>query len=154
MLCHWHSSPLVFIVRSLTLIFRQTLTSPIGAFLVLLEIVTFRSRPKNILNPSKLSERVFGKLWLRIGMSVDKTTLRLSSLSDLDHFQTRRLRRQSSRQMSPISSQKLTARFSKLALVAALSCHVMTFPRLSGSTVSSRMLTYTMHCGARLRNKV
>ena len=39
-----------------------------GAILVLLETVTFRSRPKDILDPSKLRDRVFGKLWLRIGM--------------------------------------------------------------------------------------
>ncbi|CAF9936152.1 hypothetical protein IMSHALPRED_010478 [Imshaugia aleurites] len=38
-----------------------------GAFLVLLEIVTFQSRPKDVFSPRKLSERVFGKLWLRIG---------------------------------------------------------------------------------------
>ena len=40
-----------------------------GAFLVFLETVTFRSRPKDVLNPSKLKDRIFGKLWLRIGMA-------------------------------------------------------------------------------------
>ena len=38
-----------------------------GAFLVILEIVTFQSRPKDVFSPRRLSERVFGKLWLRIG---------------------------------------------------------------------------------------
>ena len=48
---------------------RQTLTLAIGAFLVLLETLTLRSRPKDILNRSKLGERVFEKLWLRVGRS-------------------------------------------------------------------------------------
>lgn len=47
----------------------QTLTFTTGAFLVLLEIITFQNRPKDILSPSKFSGRIFGKLWLRIGMS-------------------------------------------------------------------------------------
>ncbi|KAF6220452.1 hypothetical protein HO133_002884 [Letharia lupina] len=41
-----------------------------GAFLVLLEIVTFQTRPKDVLSPSKLSERIFGKLWLRIDETI------------------------------------------------------------------------------------
>ena len=38
--------------------------------LVLLETVTFRSRPKDVLDPSKLRDRIFGKLWLRVGMAL------------------------------------------------------------------------------------
>ena len=45
------------------------LTLQTGAFLVLLEIITFQSRPKDVLDPNKLSERIFGKVWLRIGIS-------------------------------------------------------------------------------------
>ncbi|CAD6576928.1 MAG: hypothetical protein ASARMPREDX12_008052 [Alectoria sarmentosa] len=37
-----------------------------GAILVLLEILTFQKGPKDILNPPKLIDRIFGKVWLRI----------------------------------------------------------------------------------------
>ena len=49
-------------------ILHETLTLPTGALLVLLEIVTFQKRPKDVSDPSKLVERIFGKLWLRMGM--------------------------------------------------------------------------------------
>ena len=45
------------------------LTLQTGTFLILLELVTFQTRPKDVLGPDKLSERIFGKVWLRIGIS-------------------------------------------------------------------------------------
>ncbi|KAL9132398.1 MAG: hypothetical protein Q9175_006429 [Cornicularia normoerica] len=41
-----------------------------GAFLVLLEIMIFQNRPKDILSPSRFSGRIFGKLWLRIDETI------------------------------------------------------------------------------------
>lgn len=41
-----------------------------GALLVMLEIVTFQTRPRDILSPNKLSERTFAKLWLRIDQTI------------------------------------------------------------------------------------
>ena len=45
------------------------LTLQIGIFLILLEIVTFQIRPKDVLSLDKLKDRIFGKVWLRVGMS-------------------------------------------------------------------------------------
>ena len=45
------------------------LTLQTGIFLILLEVVTFQTRPKDVLSPDKLKERIFGKVWLRVGMS-------------------------------------------------------------------------------------
>ena len=45
------------------------LTLQIGTLLILLEIVTLQTRPKDVLSPDKLKERIFGKVWLRVGMS-------------------------------------------------------------------------------------
>ena len=53
----------------LTFLANPHLTSTTGAMPVLLETVTFRSRPKDVLDPSKLRDRIFGKLWLRVGMA-------------------------------------------------------------------------------------
>lgn len=40
-----------------------------GAFLVLLEIATFQTRPEDVLDRGRLVDRLFGKVWLRIGQS-------------------------------------------------------------------------------------
>lgn len=41
-----------------------------GAFLVLLEIATFQTRPEDVLDRGRLVDRLFGKVWLRIAESI------------------------------------------------------------------------------------
>lgn len=68
--------PLIFLAIGLygmhsqsTLPAKASSLSTTGALLVLLEIVTFQSQPKDVLDSTKLRDRIFGKLWLRVGMA-------------------------------------------------------------------------------------
>lgn len=40
----------------------------IGLLVVLVEILTLRKNPRDILSISKLSDRTFSKMWLTVGM--------------------------------------------------------------------------------------
>lgn len=51
------------------------LTTDLGAILVFLEIVTFRRRPKDALSKTALSDRIFGKLWLRLNTTIANNEL-------------------------------------------------------------------------------
>lgn len=53
--------------RKRSLLNKQT-NKQTGVLLILLELVTFQTRPADVLGPRKLNERIFGKLWLRLGL--------------------------------------------------------------------------------------
>ena len=66
-------TPLVLLSIAIYGMYSQPRSSPknsrsaLGAFLVLLEIATFQTRPRDVLGPNRFTDRIFGKVWLRIG---------------------------------------------------------------------------------------